>query len=76
MLVAQASYKNPIGLQGACIRIIKRRTDYLICANIGGEDDDAIPTLVQTATTEKDARMIGNQYHAELKGRYGMKRIA
>jgi hypothetical protein len=76
MLVAQAQYKDTITLQGALIRILKRRTDYAITANIGGEDDGAIPAWVQTATTEHDARLIGNAFHKELKARYGMTRIA
>jgi hypothetical protein len=76
MLIAQAQYTNTTTLQGALIRIVQRRMDYAITANIGGEDDGAIPAWVQTATTEQDARLIGNAFHKALKGRYAMTRIA
>lgn len=76
MAIAEANYKNITSFQTACIRIIKRRADYLIAANIGGEDDNGIPAWIQTATTEEDARVIGNHFHAELKHRYHMNRIS
>lgn len=75
MLIAQATYKNSGTFQTARIRIVKRPSNYLITAHIGGEDDGAIPAWVQTAITEEQARMVGNRLHQALKHHYSMQRI-
>jgi hypothetical protein len=76
MVIARAQYKNAGTLQTALIRIVQRRADYMIATNIGGEDIGVFPAWFQTATTEAEARRIGNHFHAELKTRYGMRRLA
>ena len=76
MLIAEAQYKNPVTLQTACLRLIKRQETYLIGGYIGREDEEDLPAWIETTTTEADARRKGNHYHAALKRHYGMERIA
>lgn len=75
MLVAKAQYRNT-HFQTAAITIWKRHHDYYIKADVGGQSLTQPPEWSQVATTEHDARMIGNVFHAELKKLYHMKRIS
>jgi hypothetical protein len=76
MLISEATYKNPATFQTARIVIIKRPNSYYVKANIGGEDIAGIPAWTKVATTEHDARTIGNVFHGELKKLYGMRRLS
>ena len=76
MVIARAAYRNGATCQTALIRIVRRQGDYLVSTNIGGEDIGLFPAWVQTTLTEAEARTLGNQFHAALKTRYGMQRIA
>ena len=74
MLIAKAVYRNP-HFQEAAITIWKRAHDYYIKADVGGQSLTQPPEWSQVATTEKDARLIGNHFHRELKAVYHMARI-
>lgn len=73
MLVAKAHYRNS-HFQTACITIWQRHHDYYIATVIGGDSPTQPPEWSQVATTEEDARRIGNHFHAELKTVYHMQR--
>jgi len=74
MLIAKARYRNT-HFQTAAITIWQREHDYYIKADIGGSSLTQPPEWSQVATTEQDARAIGNHFHAELKALLHMQRI-
>lgn len=74
MLLARANYRNS-HFQTAAITIWKRQHDYYIKTDVGGQSLTAPPEWSQVATTEEDARTIGNHFHTELKHVYHMNRI-
>ena len=77
--IAHAEYRNIITGQTATLRIKRSHqtipaATYLITANIGGEDDGIIPAWCANATTEHEARTLGNAWHKKLTQQYAMKR--
>ena len=74
MLLTEANYKNT-HFQEARLAIYKRTNDFYIRIDVGGQSLTSPPEWSQVATTETDARIIGNHFHTELKSIFYMKRI-